>query len=124
MTSPARHLSQAAEAVRAFNHESITTDEDWQYAPHSYNAVGNLAYLVRMLAQAIEQSTSPAKSTHEHGRLLIDGGGDPDHAMTHMRTALDTAVEAAGLLSAAVDHLHSATASMGLDTRGLPGFES
>jgi hypothetical protein len=123
MTSPARHLSQAAELVRAFNHESISTGDGWQYAPHSYDAVGNLAYLVRMLSQAIEQATRPAMRTHEQGRLLIDGGGDPDQAVKHLRTALDTAVQAAGLLSAAVDHVHSTVAPMGLDTRGLPGFE-
>jgi hypothetical protein len=123
MTSPARTMGQAGDLVRAFNHDTISTGDGWQYPPHAYDAVGNLAYLVRMLPQAIEQATRPAKHTHEQGRLLIDGGGDLDQAVKHMRTALDTAVNTAELLSRALDHLHSATAPMGLDTRGLPGFE-
>ncbi|MGC9540193.1 hypothetical protein [Streptomyces sp. UG1] len=123
MTTPGRIASQAGDLIRQFNHETISTGDGWQYPPHAYDAIGSLAYLVRMLPQALEQSVHPVMHTHECGRVAIDGGGDPDEAVKHMRTALANAKAAAGLLSAAVGHLHAATSPMGLDTRGLPGFE-
>ncbi|GAB2714621.1 hypothetical protein [Streptomyces bullii] len=122
MSSPARHLSGAAELVREFNHDSRVTRADWEFPGASYDALGALSRLVGMLPQAIDQTAVPVLHTHKHGRLLIDGG-DADEAVKHMRTALDTAMQAARFLSAAVDHLHSTTSPMGLDTRGLPEFE-
>ncbi|MGP4085465.1 hypothetical protein [Streptomyces sp. KR55] len=123
MTTPERQLSQAADFIREFNHATIITGEDWQYPGHSYNAIGQLAHLIRMLPQAIEQTAGPVERTHQDSRLLIDGGGDPAKAVQHLRAALKTAVQAAELLTKTVDHLHSAASPMGLDIRGLPEFE-
>lgn len=123
MSEPSRILSEAAEQVRAFNHASISTDTDWEYPSHSYDALGNLAYLVRMLPQAIEQAVGPAMIVYGNGRLLIDGGGDPDEAADRLRKSLDAAVVHAQRLAAAVDRMHSATSPMALDTTGLPGFD-
>ncbi|WP_416976685.1 hypothetical protein [Streptomyces sp. T028] len=122
MTTPARTLTQAAELVRAFNHDTISTGADWQFPPHAYDAIGNLAYLARMLPQAIVQTLQPVRTTHEQGRVTIDGGGDPAKAVEHLRTAVAHAAEAAQLLADALDHAHAAVSPMGLDTRGLPGF--
>lgn len=123
MPSPARHLSGAAELIQEFNHDSFHTKGDWEYPSAAYRALGALSSLTSRLEQAIEQSVRPVMHTHEHGRVLIDNGGDADQAVKHMRVALDNAKSAAGLLSAAVTHLHTTTQAMGLDTRGLPGFE-
>lgn len=123
MSEPSRILSEAAEQVRAFNHASIGTGTDWQYPSHSYDALGNLAYLVRMLPQAIEQAVGPAMNVYGNGRLLIDGGGDPDEAADRLRKSLDAAVVHAQRLAAAIDGMHSATSPMALDTTGLPGFQ-
>ncbi|WAZ20201.1 hypothetical protein STRCI_001301 [Streptomyces cinnabarinus] len=76
-----------------------------------------------MLAQSIEQSVRPVMHTYEHGRLAIDGGGDADQAIRHMRTAVDNAATAARLLASTVDHLHATTSPMSVDTRGLTGIE-
>ena len=122
MTSPARTMSQAGDLVRAFNHDTISTGDGWQYPPHAYDAIGSLAYLVRMLEQAIEQTMRPVDRTHKQGRVTVDGGGDPEKAVAELRALTGDAATLARALSRAVDDMHSASSPMGLDTRGLPGF--
>ncbi|MFJ5954170.1 hypothetical protein [Streptomyces noursei] len=123
MTTPPRHLSDAADAVREFNHVSRHVADDWTFPGHSYDALGNLSYLVGMLEQAIDQSTRPVMRTYEHGRVRIDGGGDADQAIRELVTARDDAMRAAAALTAAVRRMHNATSPMGLDTSGIPEFE-
>lgn len=123
MTEPSRLVSEAAGQIRAFNHASRDCGPDWRFPSHSYDAVGNLAYLARMLGQAIEQATFPAERAHREGRLLVDGGGDADEQMRAMRHALSAAITHAGDLVAALDRMHSATSPMAFDTSGLPEFE-
>jgi hypothetical protein len=120
---PARHLSEAAEGIRAFNHTSRATDKDWEYPSHAYDAVGNLSYLVGMLEQAIQQSTRPVMHTHENGRVRIDGNGDADAKVDELVQARADAMLAARALTSAVQRMHNATSPMGLDTTGLPEFE-
>lgn len=122
MPSPARHLSGAAELLQVFNRESHAPHGDWEFPGASYRALGALASLVGRLPQTIEQSVCPVTHTHKMGRVVIDGGGDADQAVAHMREALDTAVQVAALLDQAVQHLHASTSAMGLNTKGLPGF--
>ena len=124
MTTPARTMSKAGDGIRQFNHETIVTGEGWQYPPHAYDAIGNLAYLVRMLPQAIEQTMRPVQRTHDQGnRVTVDGGGDPGRAVAMLHAAVSDAANLARDLSAAVDRMHSAASPLGLDTRGLPEFE-
>ncbi|MET9086128.1 hypothetical protein ABZX77_30355 [Streptomyces sp. NPDC004237] len=122
-TTPGRTMSKAGDLVRAFNHDTIFTGDGWQYPPHAYDAIGSLAYLVRMLPQAIEQTMRPVQRTHDDGRrVTVDGGGDPARAVAELQAAIADATNLARLLSAAVDRMHSASSPLGLDTRGLPGF--
>lgn len=121
--SPDHHGSRAADQIRAFNHASITTGDGWQYPAHAYRAIGQLAHLAHMLPQAIEQASLPVDRTHRDGRLLIDGGGNPGDTLTQLRDELAVAVHTARLLAAELDLAHATSASMGLDTRGLPEFE-
>ncbi|MFE3654116.1 hypothetical protein ACFXO2_41170 [Streptomyces sp. NPDC059152] len=123
MTNPTRHLSDAGDAVRAFNHVSRAAGDDWTFPGHSYDALGNLSYLVGMLEQAIDQSTRPVMHTYEQGRVLIDNGGDPDAKVAELVAAQNDARRAAAALTAAVQRMHNATSPMGLDTTGLPQFE-
>lgn len=123
MASPARHLSKAAEDVRAFNHASRSAAKDWEFPSHSYSAIGNLSQLVGMLDQAIWQSTYPVRRTYEHGRVRIDNGGDADKKVAELLAAYEDASRAASALTEAVQRMHNATSPMGLDTTGLPGFE-
>ncbi|MFB7162274.1 hypothetical protein [Streptomyces sp. NPDC056242] len=120
---PSRSLSQAGEEVREFNHTSRDSGPGWEFPIDSCRAAGALAHLARALPQAIEQSVRPAMRTYEHGRLLIDCGRDADDAVSQLQAALTEALTHANALAAAVDRMHSATSPMGLDTRGLPGFD-
>lgn len=120
---PPRHLSDAAEQVRAFNHTSMSAGADWEFPSHSYDALGNLAHLARMLGQAIEQATRPAMRTYEHGLICIDNGGDADAKIRELVKAREDAVRAADTLAYAVQRMYNATSPMGLDTSSLPEFE-
>jgi hypothetical protein len=122
MAEPSRSLSKAAEQVRQFNHTSRSAAKNWEFPSHSYSALGNLAHLVRMLPQAIQQATRPVMHTYEHGRVRIDNGGDADQAVRDLAQALADALANAEALATAVDRMHSATSPMGLDTTGLPEF--
>ncbi|MEV8103163.1 hypothetical protein ACIQGT_40560 [Streptomyces sp. NPDC093108] len=121
--NPARHLSAASEGIRAFNHTSSSVGDDWIYPSHAYSAVGNLSYLVGMLEQAVQQSTRPVMYTYEHGRVLIDNGGDADAKVSELVAAQRDAQAAAAALTAAVQRMHNAVSPMGLDTTGIPEFE-
>ncbi|MER5871472.1 hypothetical protein ABT106_17415, partial [Streptomyces sp. NPDC002044] len=57
--NPARHLSDAGDAVRAFNHTSRAVARDWEVPSHAYSALGNLSYMAGMLEQAVQQSVRP-----------------------------------------------------------------
>lgn len=120
---PARHLSEAAERVRAFNHTSRATGQEWEFPSHAYTAIGNLSHLAGMLGQAIDQATVPVMRTYENGRVRIDNGGDLDAKVRELVAARDDAMRAADALTSAVQRMHNATSPMGLDTRGLPEFE-
>ncbi|MCI3277496.1 hypothetical protein [Streptomyces cylindrosporus] len=122
MTTPGRTASKAGDLIRQFNHDTITTGDGWQYPPHAYDAIGSLAYLVGMLPQAIEQTLLPVKRTHEHGRVAVDGGGDPERAVTELGAAVATAAGLARSLSRSMDQMHAAVSPLGLDTRGMPEF--
>ncbi|MEU8683024.1 hypothetical protein [Streptomyces sp. NPDC048611] len=115
-TSPVENLSSAAEQIRAFNHSSRHASEEWTYPSHSYSALGELTQLAQMFGQAIDQATRPATRTYEHGRLLIDGQGDPDAAVEQMLALKDLAVEHAEALASALGKLHSSTSAMAVDT--------
>lgn len=121
--NPSRHLSAAAENVRAFNHTSRSVGNDWTYPGHAYNALGSLSHMVGMLEQAVEQSIRPVMYTYEHGRVRIDNGGDPDAKVAELVAAQRDAVAAAAALTAAVQRMHNAVSPMGLDTTGIPEFE-
>lgn len=117
--NPARHLSEAAEGIRAFNHTSRSVGDDWEFPGHAYDAIGNLSYLVGMLGQAVEQSTVPVTHAYKGGRIVVDGGGSANPKVAEMRTAREEAVAAATALTAAVQRMHNAVSPMGMDTTGM-----
>lgn len=123
MTTPGHTASQAGDLIRQFNHDTITTGDGWQYPPNAYDAIGSLAYMVRMLPQAIEQTLHPVEHTHAQRRVLVDGGGDPIPAVEELRAAVTQASGIALSLAGALDRMHSAASPLGLNTRGLPEFE-
>lgn len=123
MTDPARTMGQAAEQVRQFNHQTIITDDGWEYAPQAYRAIGATARLARMLPQAIEQTLLPVDRTHQQGRLTVDSDSSADKAVTLLRQILDAAARTARDLAEVLDLAHQTSALLGVDTRGLPESE-
>lgn len=121
--SPSRHLSAAAENVRAFNHDSHDMKPGWQYPPNAYDAIGTLSVLAGMLEQAVQQSVWPVIHTFEQGRIRLDGGGVAAPAVRELVAARHDAAAAAAALTAAVQRMHNAVSPMGLNTAGLPEFE-
>ncbi|MGW1468455.1 hypothetical protein ACWCPT_29435 [Streptomyces sp. NPDC002308] len=113
--NPARHLSNAAEEIRAFAHESQSTKEDWLYPSHAYTAVGNLSYLAGMLGQVVEQSTTPVREAYEKGYLHISGSRDPEAKFAELVAAREDALAAAAALTAAVQRMHNAVSPMEYD---------
>ncbi|MFF2094822.1 hypothetical protein [Streptomyces sp. NPDC058202] len=122
-TTPGRTASQAGDLIRQFNHDTIATGDGWQYPPNAYDAIGSLAYMVRMLPQAIEQTLHPVERTYAQRRVLVNGGGDPTPAVEELRAAVSQASAIALSLAGALDRMHSAASPLGLNTRGLPEFE-
>ncbi|MDX3354184.1 hypothetical protein PV703_12890 [Streptomyces sp. ME01-24h] len=120
---PAACLSEAAELIREFNHASRPSGPGWEFPGHAYDALGSLARLVGMLPQTIEQAIRPVRHTYEHGRVAVDGGGDPDQTMARMLNTQDRAQEHARRLGAAVDEMHSATSPLGVGLEGVPTDE-
>lgn len=123
MAEPYRSLSRAADQVERFNHTSLRAAKNWEFPAHSYSALGSLDRLTRNLAQAVEQAVRPVMHTYEHGRVQLDNGGDADRAVAELLAAQVDALRHAEALARAVARMHGATSPMGLDTRGLAGFD-
>lgn len=113
MSGPAQHVIDAGESIRSFNHVSRSPGECWEYPSDSYGAIGGLAYLVRLLLQALEQSVRPASLAFDAGRVLVDGGGDVKLAEARVRAAVYEATQCVPPLLAAVEELHRAVAPLG-----------
>lgn len=113
--NPARHLSEAADAIRAFNHDSFASTPGWEHPDHSYRALGSLVLLAGHLEQSVEQSVTPVMRTFEHGRLLVEHGGDPGRTINVVVAARQDALKAAGGLLDALRRMHTAVSTTGLD---------
>ncbi|RSS50088.1 hypothetical protein [Streptomyces sp. WAC01280] len=71
--TPAQLADTAGDAIRALNHATLSSPrEDWQYPGDAYSVVGNLAYMARMLPQAIEQTAQLLKRLEGEGHLKSD----------------------------------------------------
>lgn len=101
--TPVDALDVAGQAVRDFNHRSISLprpDRDgWTYPSDMYRALGELTYLAGGLPQAFEQITAALMHQAGQGHIDIDRGtvweGDPAGAVAAAAAALDDARRAA-----------------------------
>jgi hypothetical protein len=53
--TPAQLADQAAEAIRAINHLTMSRRNGWEYPGDAYSVVGNLSQMAMMLPQALDQ---------------------------------------------------------------------
>lgn len=113
--SPVALADQAAEAVRAINHRTRAPGADWQYPSDAYSLIGTLAHLSRMLPQAITQALQPVTDAHEADRLTVDGGKDPDQAVSSAVHTARVAISRAQRLAEALGQVHSALSPLGYD---------
>ncbi|WDO09927.1 hypothetical protein ME763_32070 [Streptomyces murinus] len=114
------HVAQATAAVLALSRATQQVGPDWEFAPQARAALGQLARLARVLPEVIEYTLVPVEHAHGHGRLTVDGGGNPARAAQHLGAAVRTAVQAAELLADALAHAHAAAFPLGVDTSKSP----
>ncbi|MER6610222.1 hypothetical protein ABT282_31010 [Streptomyces sp. NPDC000927] len=113
MTRTQHNLSIAADHLRLFNHESMRASKDWRYPSDTYAALAQITVIAQRLPQVIEQAIVPVEHVHREGRLVIDGGDDPDEAMRSIREAVRRASECAATLAKLAAELHAEAHDMG-----------
>lgn len=78
--TPAQHVSDATEAIRAANHATLTDHprDGWRYASDACNVAGSSAQLLIGLHQLVDQVGSTLSRACEAGLLSGDTVGGPD----------------------------------------------
>ncbi|NED60209.1 hypothetical protein G3I15_04625, partial [Streptomyces sp. SID10244] len=76
--TPAQLADDAAEAIRALNHATLSGRPGWEYPADAYSVVGNLGTLVMRLPQVLEQLTEFVEQLHADGHVKADGGDTPE----------------------------------------------
>jgi hypothetical protein len=104
--TPAQHADNAAEAVRALNHATLSPSDDWQYPSDAYSTVGNLAHTAMMLPQALEQIERLIVDLNEAGHLRSDKN-QLEHDLNETVRGLEEAQIAANKLYGALNRAHS-----------------
>lgn len=110
--TPADHASDAAEAIRALNHATLSVPGlDWEYPSNAYSVIGGLERATGYLPQALDQI----------GRLLFalaasnsmgSTTGSAQERYNEADAALIDAREAAAQLNAALQRAHNATSPL------------
>jgi hypothetical protein len=70
--TPAQLADDAAEAIRAINHRTMSSGDDWQYPGDAYSVVGNLSQVAMMLPQALDQIGALVERLDQAGNLRSD----------------------------------------------------
>lgn len=109
--SPAQHASDAAEAIRALNHATLSPADDWEYPSHAYDVIGGLERATDGLSQAIDQTRFLLIKVACVGSLgSTTGNAQQDFFTAH--DALEEAAAAAAQLNAALQRAHNATSPL------------
>lgn len=72
--TPAQHASNAADAVRAINHATLSPlpNDGWTYPSDAYSIVGGLSQMAMMLPQALDQIGNFIEKMSVEGHLHSD----------------------------------------------------
>jgi hypothetical protein len=103
--TPAQLADDAAEAVRAINHRTMSPGEDWQYPGDIYSLVANLSQMAMMLPQALEQASRMLADLNEGGHLRSDKD-QLEHDLGETFYGLDDARNAAQKLYGSLNRAH------------------
>lgn len=107
----ARLADDAADAIRAINHATITQNP--LPAPGLYNVLGSLNRVGYGLDQALTQLGDRLAESADVFDLYEDDGSDPAASITAARSAMALAAEHARALGSLLDSAHSAIARQG-----------
>jgi hypothetical protein len=73
--TPASLADRAAESIRSLNHATLSRRDGWEYPADAYDVVGDLARLVMMLPQALEQTGKFFDDLADNGHVGVDAAG-------------------------------------------------
>lgn len=113
--TPAQLADDAAEAIRALAHATLTQQAaGWEDPGDAYSVVANLETLAHRLPQALGQTESFIGAYEDAGRLRSDHGPDdlPQRLLT-FHSAMAEAIRHAHSLGLALDRAHSALGAVG-----------
>ncbi|MCX4590876.1 hypothetical protein OG819_14250 [Streptomyces sp. NBC_01549] len=114
-TDPVRHPRTAADAVRAFNHATLSTfgkDPQLAYPGTIYRTLAAFTTLARGLPQAFDQTGTALARLHQTGHLTADHGTPTQHADA-VSVALREAEHHATAMAQALERAHSASGPLG-----------
>lgn len=106
--TPAQLAHDAAEAIRALNHATISTRDGWQFPADAYSVVGNLRELAQRLPQLLLQTEELLQRLAEGDHIRSDRGGNGAAEVNAALNNLDRAREEALIMEAALATAHSA----------------
>lgn len=109
--TPAQLADDAAEAVRALNHATKASGEEWQYPGDAYSTVGDLSTMAMRLPQALEQIHNFIGQLTATGKLRSDRD-TLDADLSETQAGLHEAVTAADHLHQALNRAHSGLSSI------------
>ncbi|WP_055526605.1 hypothetical protein [Streptomyces graminilatus] len=106
--TPAQLADDAAEAIRALNHATMSTRPGWEFPADAYSVVGNLRELAQRLPQLYGQIGVFIQRLAADDHIRSDKGGDGADEVTAAYDALMRAQDDAVTMEAALDGAHSA----------------
>lgn len=113
---PLRHPRKAAEAIRAFNHETLPnlTGPAIDYPSTVCDVIGAFSTLAHRLPQALDHIAVALVDLDQAGYLTADHGTPTQHTTTAV-TALREAERLAVALTEALERAHNASSPLGYD---------
>lgn len=113
--TPAQLADDAAEAVRALSHATLTQSAaGWEYPGDAYSTVGNLTILADRLSQALGQLESFVGAHEDGGRLRSDHGPDDlAQRLLDFHGAMSEAIGLTRVLGQSLDRAHQALGVIG-----------
>jgi hypothetical protein len=109
--TPAQLADDAAGAIRALNHATLSPRDGWEFPADAYSVVGNLHELAARLPQAIGQLHRFISGLEAAGHLSSDNN-TLDRDLVYAYEGLQEAREAAAKLGAALSRAHNGLGSI------------